>query len=307
MKKLSQLLLVFLICTFPIRAAVLVIANMADSRVMLVDAETYKTLVTLDVGKNPHEVRVSHDNLHAYVAAGKWITAIDLKKRTVRANFDLGSHSAHDIRVSRDNRRLWAACGPTQSILELDAQSGAVLKTYSTNQQGSWFVEVTPDERKLYTPNLEGKSVSVIDRKSGNVKVIPFDHAVYGIDITPDGRYVWVSGGDLALIDTTRDEVIARIKTTETETGRIKLTSDGRRIVLALSKSVAVYDVKSRTLINATPLNSNPKVLTVSRDNRRALLTNPDANSVSVVDIVTGRVLTTFQTGTRPDGIAWAK
>ena len=279
---------------------------MDESQVVLIEGATYKTLATLPTGKNPHEVRVSPDHRHAYVAAGKSITAIDLKQRKVKATFDLGTYSAHDIRVSRDGRRLWAACAGAQAVLELDSDTGKILKTYQTNQQGSWFVEITPDERKLYTPNLEGKSVSVIDRATSKVKIIPFEFAVYGIDITPDGKQVWVSGGDLAVIDTSKDEVITRIKASEAETGRIRLTSDGERLVVALSKKLAVFDTKTYRLLNETELSSSPKVLTLSGDNRRALLTNPDDNSVSVVDIVAGRQLTSFQTGKKPDGIGWA-
>ena len=218
----------------------------------------------------------------------------------------MGTYSAHDIRVSRDGRRIWAACAGAQAILELDSDTGKILKTYPTNQEGAWFVEITPDERKLYTPNLEGKSVSVIDRATGDVKVIKFEHAVYGIDITRDGKQVWVSGGDLAVIDTTKDEVVARIKTSEADTGRIRLTSDGKRLVVALAKKLAVYDVKTHRLISETELSSSPKVLTVSHDNRHALLTNPEDNSVSVVDIVAGKQITTFKTGKTPDGIGWA-
>jgi len=299
-------LFIFLSATLPIKAGILVIAYMDESKVVLVEGTTYKTIATLETGKNPHEVRVSPDQRYAYVAAGKSITAIDLKQKKVKATFDLGSYSAHDIRASRDGRRIWAACAGAQAILELDADTGKILKTYQTNQQGSWFVEITPDERKIYTPNLEGQSVSVIDRDTSEVKIIKFEHPVYGIDITPDGRQVWVSGRDLAVIDTTRDEVIARIKTSEADTGRIRLTSDGRKIVVALSKKLAVFDVKTHRLIGETELSSSPKVLTLSADNRRALLTNPDDNSVSVVDLIAGRQLTTFQTGKKPDGIGWA-
>jgi DNA-binding beta-propeller fold protein YncE len=304
--KLAALCLAFLLTAIPVNARVLVIAQMDDSQVILVDGETYKTIATLDTGKNPHEVRVSPDHRYAYIAAGKTITAIDLRQRKVKANFDLGEHSAHDIRVSRNGRLLWLACARTQSIVELDANTGKILKTYKTNAEGSWFVEITPDERKFYTPNLEGKSVSVIDRATGAVKVIPFEFAVYGIDITRDGKQVWVSGGDLAVIDTGRDEVIGRIKASETETGRIRLTSDSKKLVVALAKKLAVYDAKTHRLIKETELSASPKVLTLSADNRRALLTNPDDNSVSVVDIVAGRQLTVFKTGKKPDGIGWA-
>lgn len=159
---------------------------------------------------------------------------------------------------------------------------------------------------KFITPNLEGKSVSVINRATGEVKIIRFEDPVYGIDITPDGKQIWVSGGDLAVIDTATDQLIARIKTSEAETGRIRLTSDGKRAVVALSKKLVVFDVKTRRLISETELSSSPKVLILSGDNRRAFLTNPDDNSVSVVDIVAGKQLTTFQTGKKPDGIGWA-
>jgi len=287
-------------------AGVLVIAYMGESQVVLVDSTTYKTLATLETGKNPHEVRVSPDKRRAYVAAGKSITAIDLKKRKVKATFDLGSYSAHDIRVSRDGQRIWAACAGAQTILELDSDTGKILKIYKTEREGSWFVEITPDERKIYTPNLEGKSVSVIERATGKVKIIQFGDPVYGIDITPDGKQVWVSGRDLAVIDTATDEVVARIKTSEAGTGRIRLTSDGENVVVALSKKLVVFDVKTHRLISETELSSRPKVLTLSGDNRRAFLTNPADNSVSVVDIVAGKQLTTFQTGKMPDGIGWA-
>lgn len=287
------------------RSGILVIAYMGESQVVLVDGSTYKTLATLESGKNPHEVRVSPDQRRAYVAAGKTITAVDLKNRKVKATFDLGSFSAHDIRISRDGRRIWAACARAETVLELDAETGKILKAYKTEQQGSWFVEITPDERKIYTPNLEGKSVSVIDRATGKVKVIRFENPVYGIDITPDGKQVWVSGKDLGVIDTATDEVIATIKTSEAEIGRIRLTSDGKRLVVALSKKLAVFDVETRRLMSETELGASPKVLTLSKDNRQAFLTNPDDNSVSVVDIVAGKQLAAFPTGKKPDGIGW--
>jgi DNA-binding beta-propeller fold protein YncE len=291
----------------PTGAGVLVVAHMDESRLALIDGTTFQTLGTIETGKDPHEVRVSPDGRSAYVAAGRFITAVDLRSRRLRAMFDLGSYSAHDIRVSRDGRRIWAACARAQAVLELDAETGKILRTYKTDQQGSWFVEVTPDERKLYTPNLEGKSVSVIDRATGLVKVIRFAYPVYGIDISPDGKEVWVSGRDLAVIDTAADEVTATVKTPEADTGRIRLTSDGKRVVVALLKKLAVFDARTRRLISETELGASPKVLTLSGDDRRAFLTNPVDNSISVVDIVAGKLLATFQTGKKPDGIGWAK
>jgi YVTN family beta-propeller protein len=286
-------------------AGLLVVSLMDASRLALVDGATREVLASLETGKSPHEVRVSPDGRSAYVAAGKVVTAVDLAGRKVRAHFDLGDASAHDIRVSRDGRRLWAACAGVQKVLELDAQTGAVLAEYGTGQPGAWFVEVTPDERKLYTPNLEGKSVSVIDRAAGTVKTLPFAHPVYGIDITPDGAQVWVTGQHVTVIDTATDTVLATVQTPEPGTGRLRLTADGSRAVVALRQSLVVLDTRTHRLLGTVPLEAPPKVLTLTGDGRHAYLSNPGAASVSVVDLATLAQVGTLATGTKPDGVGW--
>ncbi len=75
---------------------------------------------------------------------------------------------------------------------------------------------------------------------------------------------------------------------------------------MALKKKLAIVDAKTHRLISEVELSATPKVLTISADNRRALLTNPEDNSVSVVDIRAGKQVTTFKTGKTPDGIGWA-
>jgi DNA-binding beta-propeller fold protein YncE len=191
-------------------------------------------------------------------------------------------------------------------VLEVDTATGAVLNRLPTGRDGAWFVEVIPEETKLYTPNLEGKSVSVITRATGDVKVLPLEHEGYGIDITPDGKHVLVSGRGVAVIDTGRDVIARTITTTPVETGRIRITPDGRRLVVAMAKSVEVFDLASGSLVGATPLPANPKVMALSGDGRRAYLTNPEDHSATIVDLEEGRVVSTLKTGKRPDGIAWA-
>jgi DNA-binding beta-propeller fold protein YncE len=73
-----------------------------------------------------------------------------------------------------------------------------------------------------------------------------------------------------------------------------------------MEKSLAVFDIATGGLIREIPLPAKPKVLTLSGDGGRAYLTNPEANSASIVDLAAGTV-TTLPTGKRPDGIAWAR
>ena len=287
-------------------SGLLLIVSMDESRVDIIDEATLGTLASLNTGKSPHEVRVAPDGRTAYVVAGPTITAIDLSSRTIKRTFDLGDFSAHDVRISRDGRRFWAACARQQTVLEVDTENGAVLNRFPTTRDGAWFVEVNPAETKLYTPNLEGASVSVITRATKEVKVLPLEYRAYGIDVTADGRHVLVSGRSIAIIDTSRDAMSRTIATTPSDTGRIRITPDGRRVVVAMAKSIAVFEIASGRVIRETPLPARPKVMALSGDGRRAYLSNPEDHSATIVDLEEGRVLTTVKTGRRPDGIAWS-
>jgi DNA-binding beta-propeller fold protein YncE len=287
-------------------AGLLLVASMDESKLDVLDEETGRTLASMPTGPRPHEVRVAPDGRRAYVVAGRTITAVDLRAMQVSATFDLGDYSAHDVRVSRDGRRLWAACAARQTVLELDAQSGAVLQHYATAKDGAWFVEVAPDAARLYTPNLEGKSVSIINRDGAAVQVVPFEHQVYGIDITPDGRHLWVSGRHLTVIDTATAAATRTVRTPEADSGRLRLTSDGARVVVAMARSLVVIDAETGRVIREIALDATPKVLALSGDDNRAYVSNPEVHSATIVDLVAGRVLRTVPTGRRPDGVAWA-
>jgi DNA-binding beta-propeller fold protein YncE len=286
----------------------LLIVSMDESRLDILDEATLRTLGSVNTGKSPHEVRVGPHGRTAYVVSGATITAVDLSSRTTKRTYDLGEFGAHDVRISRDGRRLWAACARQQTILEIDAESGAVLNRFPTERDGAWFVEVNPAETTLYTPNLEGASVSVIDRATRAVKVLPLEYQAYGIDVTPDGAHVLVTaldGRGIAVVETRTNTIIRTIASTPPGVGRLRITPDGRRVVATMKKSVAVFEIASGRLIRETPLPASPKVLALSGDGRRAYLTNPADHSATIVDLDEGKVVETLKTGRRPDGIAW--
>jgi TolB protein len=316
--RLAQVPLIILILHLAVAAQTLLVASNAEHHAALIHPVTFETLAKLPTGQGPHEITLSPDGRLAYVAdsgtgpngiKGNTITVLDLPNRRVKATFELGDYAQpHDTRLSRDGRLLWVTCAPAQTILELDANDGKILKTYAIKQEGAWFLTVTPDSRKIYTANLEGKSVSRIERATGQTQVIPFAAESFGIDITPDGREVWVTSGNVQVIDTATDRVVASLKADEGGTNRIRLTADGKRAVVSLraKNELAVFDVKTRRLLARIPLTLRPKVIAISADSRQAFLTNPTDNQVTVVDLAERKQIATFPVGARPDGVVWA-
>ncbi|MFM8896581.1 MAG: YncE family protein, partial [Actinomycetales bacterium] len=58
------------------------------------------------------------------------------------------------------------------------------------------------------------------------------------------------------------------------------------------------------SVVSTIAVGQGPGEVAVSRDGRRAYVTNEDANSVSVINLKTRRVVATLRVGTAPRGIA---
>jgi len=309
--------------------AILVVLNKSDHEAALVDPDTYQVLAKLPTGKGPHEVAASPDGHSAYVSnygsfgvfrpgepakvePGHTITVLDLQHRSVRGTFDLGSFTRpHGIWVSRDSQRVWVTCEGAQAVLELDAQTGKVLKTWNTNQQTSHMVVPTPDERKLYVANIGSGSVSVIERSHDGVASLPTAAGAEGIAISPDGREVWVANrgaNTLAVISTATDRIVAGFESGGQMPIRVKFTPDGKQVWVsnARSNNVTVFDAAKRQLLATVEGGAAPVGIVISPDGRRAFVANSNANQVTVIDVASRKTLRTFSTGTEPDGMAWS-
>ncbi len=319
MKKLALNVAFALTVCLNADAQVLVVASNEEHHAALVNPDNGQVFAKLPTGKGPHEIAVSPDGALAYVAdsgprgeSGNTITVLDLKSRAVKTTFDLAPYTVpHDLRISRDGSLLWVACAPAQTILEVDARSGKILKTWETKQEGGWMLAPTPDDRKIYVANLEGGSISIIDRIAGAVRTIPFRQGAIGIDCSPNGREVWVSSSNenvIAVVDNASGQIAATFDSQGKKPVRVKFTPDGKRalVVHGESNELSVFDAAKRRLITAIKLPESPKVITLSRDGRRAFLTNPSAHKMTVVNLTANKVLDTFPVGKTPDGIAWS-
>ena len=308
-------------------ADLLVVLNKSDHEAVLVDPTTLQTVAKIPTGHGPHEVAVSPDARTAYVAnygmfavfregqrqdhPGNTISVIDLDRRAVRDTFDLGEYTRpHGMWVSRDGQFLWVTCEGAQSVLELDAESGAIRKAWKTGQEVSHMLVPTPDEKKLYVANIRSGSVTVIDRASGRVESLPTGEGAEGIDITPDGREVWVTNRGaqtVAVISTTDDSVVTRFESGGQMPIRVKFTPDGREawISNARSNTVTVFDAHTRRLLATIEVGAVPVGIQMTPDGKRAFIANTNDDQVTVLSIQGRKVVRAFGPGNEPDGMAW--
>ncbi len=294
------------------QSAALVVAHSGADEVAVLDAASLSEQARAATGANPHEVAIAPDGRHAYVADARatTVTVIDLVNGAPAATFELGAGMGpHDLAVSADGSLLWVACAPARTVLELDTTTGEILRRYDVGADGAWMLAVSPDERTLVTANLEGAGATLLDRSTGERRIVSLDSSMIGVAVRPDGREIWLTSmttNTVIVLDAASGDEVARFPSGGELPVRVKFTPDGQALVVnAGTREITVFDAERRTPVARIPTPHEPKVLAVSPDGRHAAVSHPDADRLSIVDISARRVIRTIETGATPDGVAW--
>ena len=297
-----------------LRADVLVVASSGMSHVTLIDPGSGRKLAEVPVGKGPHEVIASGDGRFAWVAdsGATSVTLIDLDKRSAVRTLQLKDCRPHDLALPRSGAPLVITCARQKALLEIDPWTGEEEKRHALDVEGAWMTAVSRDGARAFTANLEGGGMTAIDRKGGRITNITTSQGEIGIDVTPDGRQVWLTNmttGKVTVFDAKTLEVIRTFDAGAESPLRVRFTPDGKRAVMTFGSvgKVGVYDVRARRAVQWIEIDSGSKVLTISPDGRRAAVSAPQKDAVMILDLVNGKMLAKIDVAGKPDGVAWAR
>jgi YVTN family beta-propeller protein len=312
----------------------LVVVNKSDNSVSVLDAATGKLKWTAPVETGPHEAEVLADGNRVAVgdygrprAPGRIVSIIDLATGKVIARVDLGEGSRpHGLAALRDGRLLVTAEGRKELVV-VDPKTAKIGARIPTGHELSHMVAASPDGKRAYVTSLKDGVLTVIDLNKGVLGDVPTGKGAEGVDVTPDGREVWVVNREadtISVVDAKTSKVAATIKAGSFPI-RVRITPDGRRALVSFADSgdVGVFDVTTRAEIKRIPLGRDavagsdarvfqkkfgkspaPVGLLVSPDGRRAWVSAAHADVVVVIDLEQLRVLDSWVAGKEPDGLA---
>ena len=142
----------------------------------------------------------------------------------------------------------------------------------------------------------------------------------------PGGTEIYVSaedGGEIAVIDPDRGEVVARIAVGKRPRG-VKVSRDGKFLYVALSGSpkagpgvdesklpprdatadgVGVVDLETRKLLRLLPSGQDPESFDLSRDGKTLFVSNEETAEMTAVDLAAGDRLRKVAVGREPEGV----
>lgn len=293
------------------------VLNKGDNALVILDGQTYKSLAQIPVGEGPHEVIASADGKFAYVGnygtaqvLGNSLSVIDLAAKKEVRRVELGPlkrpHGLVEI-----NGKIMFTCEVNRAIARYDPATDKVDWVMGTGQDATHMIVGNAEQKKLFTSNLRSGTVTVFDFSTNNTALtqITVGAQPEGIDITPDGKEVWVAhrgSGAVSVIDTAAKKVSETIKVGG-DPYRVKFTPDGKRALITdpQASELIVLEVATRKEIKRIAVEGVAAGITASADSKRAFVTTLQANGIAVIDLETLSVTAKVETGKGPDGIAW--
>jgi YVTN family beta-propeller protein len=162
---------------------------------------------------------------------------------------------------------------------------------------------VTDQNYQIFVTNEKSGDVTVIN--GGDFKVvatIPVGKRPRGIQVSPDGRtvYVAMSGTPIApppKLDAQGNPIFQRGKDDDDdETARADKSADG----------IGVIDVAQKKLTGKLSVGSDPEEFSLSKSGAELYVSNEDVKTASVIDLASGKVTHIVPVGQEPEGVATA-
>ncbi|GMW00375.1 MAG: hypothetical protein AMXMBFR84_15120 [Candidatus Hydrogenedentota bacterium] len=288
------------------------VANKHDDTVTFIDPHTLAVLDVISTGPNPHEMCITPDQrfmyLSNYEAPGDTISVVDLTQRKHIKQIKTGEYTRiHGATMAPDGKHAYFTAGQTGFVVEVDTATHEVTRAIPTHGKISHMVLVSPDNERLYTANIESQTVSVIDRKSGELmKQIPCGKGVEGMAFTPDGKHLWAanqSGGSITIIDLATHEPIETFPCPGMPV-RIKFTKDGTKALVPSwteKGELIVIDVTTRTELKRIAVGPFAIGVELTPDEKRAFVGCEHLDGLHVIDMGKLEVEKVLKTGDGPD------
>lgn len=316
----------------------LLVLNKSDDTVSFIDLASSEVKATLPTGDGPHEVAVSDDGKTAVVAnygdaakPGNSLSVIDVPGKKVLRTIDLGTYSRPHGIVWLHGDEVAVTVEASKALLVVGVTEGKVKHAIATDQVGSHMVAISPKHRRAFTANIGSGSTTVVDLATHKrITDVATGRGAEGIAVAPDGSEVWVTNRDantVSIVDPATLKITATLQPGETPI-RVKFTPDGTRALISNAKSgdVAVFDTVTKKEVTRIPMQAAGEKL--PRNESRPLIgqfgdgpvpvgilmptplslafvANTNADTITVIDLNTWKIVTRLKAGREPDGLGY--
>lgn len=189
----------------------------STNRVVVLNTATMSSVKSIPVWTMPHGIRMNHAGTRVYVAnmMSDNLSVIDVFTDSVVATVPLAfdavpfrtKYMPMEVAISPDDSLVLVTCSEWDEVRMFSASSYALLDSFHVGDQ-PWHLQFTPDGEFCNVTNRLGNSISVIHIPMRHVmSTIVFPNLLslpHGIDVSPNGRYMFVSNENVGHLYTPR-------------------------------------------------------------------------------------------------------
>jgi len=287
------------------------------------DPKSEKELSSFPTGPGAaHDLAVSPDLKTAYIPVygdgvynrnpnpGQSILIVDLAGQKVAGTIDIAPHQApHGIQIDARGK-LYVVCDISKVLLVIDPVARKIESVIDVQGTGHW-IAVLPDASKAYVSNQSGQEfISVVDLKTRKmIGKIPAAGGARGIVASSDGKRVFAIQGQaphVLVIDPASDTVLDKIELQgHSEAGyKLRVSLDGRTLLVC--SGIGGMD-SYINILDVGDLHGKQQVVRAGKssmgfafapDGQTALVLNDGDGTVTVIDLKTKTVRSSFKAGT---------
>jgi YVTN family beta-propeller protein len=318
-------LALFSLFLFPLilSAQNLLVANQGDHTLLVIDTASRKTLATVGVDINGHEVIASPDGKLAYVPIygnagigspgtdGSTVEIIDIASGRAMHIIDLDKRVRPHCAKFGPDGMLYVSAELAKAVDVIDPKTQKVIAEVPTGSNDSHMLAISPDGARAYTSNVFAGSVSALDlHKRTLITTIPVAGRVQRISISPDGRSVYTHDQQkprIAVIDTSKNTV-EKWWDVPSVVYSSAATPDGHWLIAnALSGKLFVLDTSSGKVQHTYDIPAASGEAIVAPDGSLAYVSCPQAGTIEVLNLKTWQLEKPIQLTKGVDGLAFAK
>lgn len=230
----------------------LLVTSPSKQSVYVFDTNSGKQLKIIKVGKASKGIKISPNGTEAYVSneGENSISVIDLKSDKVVAKIST-EKMPHNVRFNSKGDIAYVTLQGGAGLGVIDTKLRRVVKTIATpGLVGPHNLDLSKDEKLAFVRDTVNH-VAVVDLVKGTVrKLIKVGFGHSGIDVSPDGKYVFtgaIAGSTVTVIDSKSFAVVKTIEVGKGPHG-IRTSKDSRWLYVSVTAGNSLVVIDTKTL-----------------------------------------------------------
>ncbi len=229
----------------------LLVTSPSKQSVYVFDSSTGKQLKIIKVGKASKGIKISPNGKEAYVSneGENTISVVDLATYKVVAKISTAK-MPHNVRFSDDGKMAYVTLQGGAGIGVIDTKTRSVVKVIPTpGLTGPHNLDLSKDGKIAFVRDTV-KNVAVVDLVKGSViKVVKVGLGHSGIDVSPNGKYVYtggIAGDTVSVIDAKTHAIVKTIKVGKGPHG-LRTSKDSRWLYVSITAGSQLLVIDTKT------------------------------------------------------------